>query len=56
MLLIGLAVVSSTVAFVTFILYAKASMQVKEEKEKQYLKIHYSSLFILFTDGLIYIL
>jgi H+/Cl- antiporter ClcA len=54
-LIIGLAIFTGAVAIVTFVLYAGARMKEKESKEKLFLKLHYTSLFILFLLGVIFI-
>ena len=45
--LVGSTICAGLIAIVSFILYGRARMQEQIEKEKLYLRIHYSSLFLL---------
>ncbi|MFT3932860.1 MAG: hypothetical protein QM726_04520 [Chitinophagaceae bacterium] len=49
-----LAAIAIIVAGITFILYGRARMQERELEEKFYLRIHYTTLFILLLLGIIY--
>ncbi len=49
-----LAILDAAVAITTFVLYGRARMQEQEQKEKQYLQIHYASLFILLLLGIVF--
>jgi hypothetical protein len=53
-ILAALAVISIIIAAVTFIMYGRARMKEQEQKEKFFLKIHYTCLFILFLVGIVY--
>jgi flagellar basal body-associated protein FliL len=53
-LLIILAVCAALVAVISFVLYGRARMQERTPQEKQYLAVHYTSLFILLLLGIVY--
>ncbi len=53
-LFVLLALLDAAVAIITFVLYGRARMQEQEQKEKQYLQIHYASLFMLLLLGIVY--
>ena len=53
-LFVLLALLDAAVAITTFIMYGRSRMQEQEQKEKQYLQIHYASLFILLLLGIIF--
>ncbi len=53
-ILIMLAIASLLAAAVTFVLYGRARMNEQEQREKMYLRIHYTCLFILFAVGIVY--
>jgi hypothetical protein len=53
-ILIALCIASDITAVISFIIYVRARMKEQERKEKLFLKIHYSSLFILFLLGMVY--
>jgi hypothetical protein len=44
------------VAAAAFVVYARARMQGDERREKLYLKIHYTALFVVVLLGIIYLL
>jgi hypothetical protein len=53
-LLIGLAILNGAIAVATFVLYTRARMKENEPKEKLFLNLHYTCLFILFLLGVVF--
>lgn len=53
-LLVTVIVLNALVAIASFIAYGRARMQEREADEKRWLKIHYTSLFILLAIGVVY--
>ena len=54
-LLITLAIVCGVTAVVTFVLYGRARMREEEQREKRFLRIHYTALFLLLLVGTIFL-
>ncbi|HTE09777.1 MAG TPA: hypothetical protein VK645_02390 [Chitinophagaceae bacterium] len=53
-ILVMLAIINGIVAITSFVLYGRARMREEEQKEKQFLKLHYTCLFILLLLGIVY--
>jgi len=53
-LLVTVIVLNAAVAAGSFIAYGRARMQERGADEKRWLKIHYTSLFILLAIGVLY--
>jgi len=53
-ILATLAVFAMIIAVVTFVMYGRARMKEQEENEKLFLRMHYTSLFILLLLGVVY--
>ena len=53
-LVASLATINIVIAVTTFVLYGRARMKEQEQKEKYYLRIHYTSLFILLALGILF--
>jgi cytochrome c oxidase assembly factor CtaG len=54
-ILIGVIIVCGIVGIVTFVLYARARMKEQEEKERVYLRIHYTALTLVFLLGMVFL-
>ena len=48
------AILNAVTAAITFVLYGRARMKEQEEKEKRFLRIHYTSLGLLFLTGIVF--
>jgi hypothetical protein len=53
-LLISIIGGCGVIAIITFILYARARMK-EDDREQYYLRIHYTSLFLVMLLGIIYL-
>lgn len=53
-ILAALAIISGVIAAAAFVLYGRARMKEQEQKEKLFLRIHYTSLFILLLIGIVF--
>jgi hypothetical protein len=53
-ILAALAIISGVIAVAAFVLYGRARMKEQEQKEKLFLRIHYTSLFILLLIGIVF--
>jgi hypothetical protein len=49
-----LATINIIVAITTFVLYGRARMKEQEQREKYFLRIHYTALFILLVLGIVF--
>jgi hypothetical protein len=53
-LLVTVIVLNAAVAVGSFVAYGRARMQEREADEKRWLRIHYTSLFLLLAIGLLF--
>lgn len=53
-LFVLIAITDALIAIASFVMYGRARMRQQEQKEKYYLQIHYTSLFILLLLGIVF--
>jgi uncharacterized membrane protein SirB2 len=53
--LIAIVIACGITAIVTFVLFGRARMKEEEQREKRFLRIHYTALFLLMLAGIILI-
>jgi hypothetical protein len=54
-LLISIIAACGVIGIISFVLYARARMKEDEPREKYYLRIHYTALFIVLILGMVFL-
>jgi hypothetical protein len=54
-LLISIIAGCGVVGIITFVLYGRARMKEDEKREKYYLRIHYTALFLVLILGIVFL-